>query len=360
MSRMAKPERWLSFLIILLGAEGLKDDTDAVAVVLMEDQDRLIQDRHMQCLTRMINENNSNFAGPYCDRVWDDIMCWPPTSAGTIQELPCPDYVNGFFKHRYATKKCTVNGTWYIHPQTNQTWTNLTQCISNGANCIQYDAQGLIAAHMGRLRLMYNIGYGISLISLLLAVTIMLLFKKLHCPRNFIHINLFVSFILRATISFVKENVLVNGVGFPSDIKIGPCGKLEFLNNGMHWECRLFFSVFNYILCANYMWIFAEGLYLHMLISVAVFSEKSSSKWLLMLGWGTPVLFVGPWVVVRATLENVLCWNTHPNHNFFWIIKGPLCASVIINFIFFLNIIRVLFTKLTAFNAREVGNSRYR
>ena len=54
-----------------------------------------------------------------------------------------------------------------------------------------------------------------------------------------------------------------------------------------HWQCKAFFSWFNYILAANYMWIFMEGIYLHMLISVAMFSERSNIKKLIMFGWGT-------------------------------------------------------------------------
>ena len=34
------------------------------------------------------------------------------------------------------------------------------------------------------------------------------------------------------------------------------------------------------------MWIFAEGMYLHMLITVAMFSEKSGVKKLIIFGWG--------------------------------------------------------------------------
>lgn len=52
-----------------------------------------------------------------------------------------------------------------------------------------------------------------------------------------------------------------------------------------HWECRLFFTIFNYIIAASYMWIFVEALYLQVLISVAVFSDKGRIKWYMALGW---------------------------------------------------------------------------
>ncbi|ESO84898.1 hypothetical protein LOTGIDRAFT_146251, partial [Lottia gigantea] len=70
--------------------------------------------------------------------------------------------------------------------------------------------------------------------------------------------------------------------------------------------CKLLLAMFHYVLLANYFWLFIEGLNLHTLIIVAVFSEKNRIKWYIGLGWLSPLIFVIPWVVVRALLEDTL------------------------------------------------------
>jgi len=52
-----------------------------------------------------------------------------------------------------------------------------------------------------------------------------------------------------------------------------------------HWQCKLFMATFHLVISVNYMWIFIEALYLHMLIFVSVFSENSSICWYLAFGW---------------------------------------------------------------------------
>ena len=44
-------------------------------------------------------------------------------------------------------------------------------------------------------------------------------------------------------------------------------------------------TTFHMVLSVNYMWIFIEALYLHMLIFVSVFSENSSIRWYIAFGW---------------------------------------------------------------------------
>lgn len=45
-------------------------------------------------------------------------------------------------------------------------------------------------------------------------------------------------------------------------------------------------TTFNYATTANYSWIFVEGLYLHTLLFLAVFSESSSVVGYIVFGWG--------------------------------------------------------------------------
>jgi parathyroid hormone receptor 1 len=45
-------------------------------------------------------------------------------------------------------------------------------------------------------------------------------FRKLRCPRNTLHMHLFASFILRASMGLLKDSLFVEGVGFSSDVVV--------------------------------------------------------------------------------------------------------------------------------------------
>ncbi|KAK6643835.1 hypothetical protein RUM43_000098 [Polyplax serrata] len=157
-----------------------------------------------------------------------------------------------------------------------------------------------------------------------------LLQMKLYCPRNTLHLHLFVSFIMRAFVTFLKEFLFEQGVGLKSDfvVRNGTKYFVEEIND--NWECKGLTTVWQYFIMANYSWILMEGLYIHNLLMFALFSDNGSIIMYVALGWGLPLVFVVAWALVRINLENDLCWTTNSISQNFLIIRVPIIIAVLI------------------------------
>lgn len=288
-----------------------------------------------------LSSSSSSSSEIRCPPVWDGIMCWPESNPGQTIYQTCPNYINKFKMTEFAARDCLPNGQWFIHPLMNKTWTNYSACIS------QEPSKSLIEIHLDYIRMLYHVGYSASILSLVVALIVMLSIRKLRCPRNYLHVNLFASFVLRASVALMRDNLMAKGIGLTQDLLHDKYGNPFFNSEGLHIECRLLYTVFYMSVVANYSWIFVEGLYLHTLVFVT-FSSGMKGIWrYITFGWVCPLIVVVPWIVVKATLENEFCWNTQRNPGYLWIIKAPIAASIIVNFFFFLDIIRILYTKLT-------------
>ncbi|XP_018495218.1 secretin receptor-like [Galendromus occidentalis] len=162
--------------------------------------------------------------------------------------------------------------------------------------------------------------------------------------------NLFLSFILRATIFLIKDQIFISGVG-PYD---------NFDGNQESVFCKLFLALFHYTLMANYCWILMEGLYLHSLVFHALSNDNSSISKYTVMGWGLPLVFIVPWTAARAVWENKLCWTTNVIAWHLWIIRGPITVSIVVNFFLFVNITRVLFVKMFVSQTPMAKRYKYR
>ncbi|XP_008068323.2 LOW QUALITY PROTEIN: parathyroid hormone 2 receptor, partial [Carlito syrichta] len=207
-----------------------------------------------------------------------------------------------------------------------------------------------------RLYVMYTIGYSVSFGSLAVAILFIGYFRRLHCTRNYIHMHLFVSFMLRAVSIFVKDRVVhahsgveeLQSVIMQDDLQNSV--DVPTVDRSQYIVCKTAVVMFIYFLATNYYWILVEGLYLHSLIFVAFFSDTKYLWGFILMGWGFPAAFVAAWAVARATLADARCWELNAG-DIKWIYQAPILAAIVLNFILFLNTVRVLATKIWETNA---------
>ncbi|KAM8989042.1 parathyroid hormone/parathyroid hormone-related peptide receptor-like [Ara ararauna] len=295
--------------------------------------------RHIKAQLEMIQDTS-------CLPEWDGIICWPKGSPSQEVSVPCPDYIYDFNHQGHAYRYCSASGTWAMALSINKTWANYTEC----ALLFSSESRSREKEVFDRLHLMYTIGYSISLASLIVAVCILSYFKRLHCTRNYIHVHLFTSFICRAVSIFVKDTVLYSGPlamemekmreeDFRAEMGPSPGHRSHLVG------CKVVVTLFLYFLATNHYWILVEGLYLHSLIFMAFLSNKSYLWVLIIIGWGLPAVFVSIWASVRASLADTQCWDLSAG-NMKWIYQVPILATIVVNFFLFLNIVRVLASKL--------------
>lgn len=136
--------------------------------------------------------------------------------------------------------------------------------------------------------------------------------SKLHCTRNYIHVNLFASFVLKAssvlTIDTLLKTRYSQKMGDDLSVSVwlsdgvsrwprprprppGAGGRVTRAHSG--WPrgqalagCRVAAVFMQYGVVANYCWLLVEGVYLHGLLGPATFSEGDFFTYYLGIGWG--------------------------------------------------------------------------
>ncbi|XP_019610375.2 gastric inhibitory polypeptide receptor [Rhinolophus sinicus] len=269
-------------------------------------------------------------AGLACNGSFDMYVCWDYAAPNATARASCPWYLP-WYRHvaaGFVLRQCGSDGQW-------GPWRDHSQCENPEKNETFQD-QRLI---LERLQIVYTVGYSLSLATLLLALLILSFFRRLHCTRNYVHINLFTSFMLRAAAILTRDRLLPPPG--PS-----PGGQAPILWNQALVACRTAQIMTQYCVGANYTWLLVEGIYLHRLLVLVGGSEGGHFRYYLLLGWGAPALFVIPWVIVRYLYENTQCWERNDVKAFWWIIRTPILMTILINFFIFIRILGVVVSKL--------------
>uniref|UniRef100_A0A803J7X4 Glucagon receptor n=1 Tax=Xenopus tropicalis TaxID=8364 RepID=A0A803J7X4_XENTR len=285
----------------------------------------------------------NNLTGLHCNRTFDMYACWPDGTPGTITYVPCPYYLPWFQKvsHGLLSQRCGKDGLW-VKGNRSQAWRNVSQCEDDTeVTAEEVETRDLLLS----FRALYTVGYSVSLLTLISALLILTMCRKLRCTRNSIHANLFASFALRAVSVIVKDVLLAKRWG----MQITEVSDWEVLiSDQAAIGCRIAQVVMQYCILANHYWFVVEAVYLYKLLIGAVFSEKNYYTLYLYLGWGTPVLFVVPWVTLKYLKENSECWALNENMAYWWIIRIPILLASLINLVIFMRILKVILSKLRA------------
>ncbi|CAL1288708.1 unnamed protein product [Larinioides sclopetarius] len=293
----------------------------------------------LDCCRRMLSEayieENDTL---HCPRTWDGWQCWPDTPAGEEAEGLCQEHVYFMSQPppcpKYASKRCMSNGSWYVNEWDSE-WTNYSSCSR---------IQG-----MRRLQYFHIVTYAISMLFLIPALFIFVIYKQLQVYRITMHKHLFTALLLNAlTCIIFKSFIILEQMDLPSDRTT----VLE--DNGI--GCKILCVITKYTRMTTYMWMFCEGFYLHKLIA-ASFAEQKSLRMFYCIGWVFPIFPVTTFSILRWYFADEECWAI-PVNPYEWVTNSPNLLSLVLNFAFLCNIIRVLVTKLRATHTNEPSQFR--
>ncbi|XP_036086349.1 pituitary adenylate cyclase-activating polypeptide type I receptor isoform X4 [Rousettus aegyptiacus] len=305
--------------------------------------DCMFRKEEAMCLEKIQKANDLmgfNDSSPGCPGMWDNITCWKPAHVGEIVLVSCPELFQilnpdqgepGFMHSnsldlsdmRVVSRNCTEDG-----------WSEPFPHYFDACGFDDYESEtGDQNFYYLSVKSLYTVGYSTSLVTLTTAMVILCRFRKLHCTRNFIHMNLFASFMLRAIAVFIKDWILY------AEQSSDHC----FISTV---ECKATMVFFHYCVVSNYFWLFVEGLYLFTLLVETFFPERRYFCWYILIGWGTPTVCVFVWAMLRLYFDNTGCWDMNDNTALWWVIKGPVVGSIMVNFGLFVGIIIILVQKL--------------
>ncbi|XP_020784786.1 growth hormone releasing hormone receptor a [Boleophthalmus pectinirostris] len=266
-------------------------------------------------------QNRSQQSG--CITDWDHINCWLRAEIGQVVNVSCSEVFQHF----------TSNQGWVYRNCTSKGWSELYPPYDEVCEFSEDPEPEYETSYLSTFRQVYTVGYATSLISLVIAIVVFSAFRKFRCTRNYIHINLFSSFILRASAVFIKDTVLF------ADETLDHCSMSTT-------ACKSAVAFFQFSILANYFWLLVEGMYLQTLLALTFVSQRKYFWWYILIGWGLPSTVIILWVLTRFFYDDNGCWDDTENVPIWWIIKGPITASLLINIVIFVNVIRILVQKL--------------
>ncbi|XP_067635606.1 PDF receptor isoform X2 [Eurosta solidaginis] len=300
--------------------------------------------------------------GIFCNWTWDQFLCWPPTPAGVLARMHCPPVGHGIDTSKFANRKCELDGLWGrrrndTHNSTNG-WTDYQPCFKPEVNEMLQRVEDIdiFLDIARRTRTLEIVGLILSLVALILSLIIFCNFSSLRNNRTKIHKNLFIAMVCQVIVRLT----LYLDQAFRRGSQPPTANTSSVGIENTPYLCEASYVLLEYARTAMFMWMFIEGLYLHNMVTVAVFQGRFPHTIFSLLGWGLPVLMTTVWVICTALFTDSAhdcLWNYNLTP-YYWILEGPRFIFISLNFFFLMNIIRVLVMKLRQSQASDIEQTR--
>ncbi|KAH8250494.1 hypothetical protein KR038_008094, partial [Drosophila bunnanda] len=303
--------------------------------------------------------------GLYCNWTWDTLLCWPPTPAGVLARMNCPGGYHGVDTRKFANRKCELDGRWGSRPNATETnatgWTDYGPCYKPEVIRLMQQMGSredldLYIEIARRTRTLEIVGLCLSLFALIVSLLIFCTFRSLRNNRTKIHKNLFIAMVLQV---IIRLTLYLDQ--FRRGSKEAATNTSLSVIENTPYLCEASYVLLEYARTAMFMWMFIEGLYLHNMVTVAVFQGSFPLKFFSRLGWCVPILMTTVWarctVIYMDTSLGDCLWNYNLTP-YYWILEGPRLAVILLNFCFLVNIIRVLVMKLRQSQASDIEQTR--
>ncbi|CAG5132161.1 unnamed protein product, partial [Candidula unifasciata] len=174
--------------------------------------------------------------------------------------------------------------TQFMNCYSREAWEYYVRYISNKTSQEKEMMREMIATS----RTLEIVGLCISLVTTVVSLVIFCYFRSLRCHRTRIHKNLFVAMIVQIAMRIImyvdqlvaKETGQVHGAssGDSNTIYDTPV------------VCEVLYSLLEYTKTVKFMWMFIEGVYLHKMIAVSVFSGKPNYVIFYIMGWDIGII----------------------------------------------------------------------
>ncbi|XP_077559315.1 corticotropin-releasing factor receptor 2-like [Haemaphysalis longicornis] len=297
----------------------------------------------LQTVERAAESGSPSWSSVHCDAAWDTFTCWPPAQAGTVLRKPCADIIKTLLnfsikdvsssKDLYAYRVCGPDGEWLWG-----NWTNYTDCMKILDN--KRDMSSLAVSY---ILLLFSL---LSLIFLSATMFIFCYFRSLQCSRTRVHENLVLALMVHAIMLVVLSMPVVLNPDEPT-----PFAQVPAL-------CKSILSLKMYAAMASINWMFVEGLLLHSRITICIFRQDAPFKLYHAIGWGLPMVFIVTWAYLMEQELRSACWEGYGASRYVWLLIGPRLVALLVNFVFLVNIIRILLTRVKSAVSAETTQFR--